>query len=88
MHMTGKQRILATFNHEPTDHVPWVPFAGVHAAQLKGTTCLELTDPGRRVVAQLEQAEKNVVKIQSEAPAVVLPSGQPTTGSDPEDEEE
>jgi hypothetical protein len=32
--MTGKERILNTFNHKPVDTVPWVPFAGVHAGKL------------------------------------------------------
>ncbi len=55
MHMTGKQRILATFDHEPTDHVPWVPFAGVHAGQLKGYTATELlTDKDKLVECLLE----------------------------------
>nr|MDO8088529.1 uroporphyrinogen decarboxylase family protein [Candidatus Sigynarchaeum springense] len=55
MHMTGKQRILATFDHEPTDHVPWVPFAGVHAGKLKGYTATELlTDKDKLVECLLE----------------------------------
>ncbi|MEX2716337.1 MAG: uroporphyrinogen decarboxylase family protein [Candidatus Sigynarchaeota archaeon] len=53
--MTGKQRILATFDHEPTDHVPWVPFAGVHAGKLKGYTATEvLTDKDKLVECLLE----------------------------------
>jgi hypothetical protein len=44
-----------------------------HAAQEHGTTYLELTDPGRRVVAQLEDAERKRVEIQSDAPPIVLP---------------
>ena len=34
----GKELILKTLRHEKTDEIPWVPFAGVHAGQLKGFT--------------------------------------------------
>lgn len=34
--MTGKELVLATFAHETTPAVPWVPFAGVHAGKLIG----------------------------------------------------
>jgi uroporphyrinogen decarboxylase len=40
-----KQRLFATLRHEPTDAIPWVPFAGVHAGALKGYTATDvLTD--------------------------------------------
>lgn len=57
-HMDGKQRILATFDHEPTDHVPWVPFAGVHAGQLKGYTATEMLTSKDKLVECLLEANK------------------------------
>lgn len=46
--MTGRELIIATFKHEETPRVPWVPFAGVHAGKLKGYTATEvLTDEGK-----------------------------------------
>ncbi|MBN2151631.1 MAG: uroporphyrinogen decarboxylase [Candidatus Lokiarchaeota archaeon] len=53
--MNGKQRILATFDHEVPDHVPWIPFAGIHAGKLKGYTATELlTDKDKLVECLLE----------------------------------
>ena len=53
--MNGKQRIFAVLNHETPDAVPWVPFAGVHAGQLKGYTAREvLTDSGKLLESLLE----------------------------------
>jgi uroporphyrinogen decarboxylase len=40
--MTGKELVLATFRHEKTDAVPWVPFAGVHAGKLIGADATEV----------------------------------------------
>nr|MDO8113474.1 uroporphyrinogen decarboxylase family protein [Candidatus Sigynarchaeota archaeon] len=55
MEMSGKQRIYKTFKHERVDHVPWVPFAGVHAGKLKGYTATEiLTDTGKLVECLVE----------------------------------
>lgn len=38
----GKELIFQTLNHQKTDRVPWVPFAGVHAGKLKGYTAKEV----------------------------------------------
>jgi uroporphyrinogen decarboxylase len=40
--MTGKELVLATFRHEKTESVPWVPFAGVHAGKLIGANATEV----------------------------------------------
>jgi uroporphyrinogen decarboxylase len=41
----GKTCLLDTLKHQPTDILPWVPFAGVHAGKLKGHTARDvLTD--------------------------------------------
>jgi len=48
--VTGKDLIIATFNHKETPRLPWVPFAGVHAGLLK--------DYGARTV--LADVEKDV----------------------------
>ena len=51
----GKSLLLATLRHEPTDAVPWVPFAGVHAGKLKGYSAEELLkDPDKLLEALLE----------------------------------
>ncbi len=68
MHMNGKQRILATFDHEPTDRVPWVPFAGVHAGKLKGYTSTELLTDKDKLVECLLEANR-----------VYSPDGQPVS---------
>jgi uroporphyrinogen decarboxylase len=66
MHMTGKQRLLACFDHEPTDHVPWVPFAGVHAGKLKGYTATDLLTSKDKLVECLLEVNR-----------AYLPDGQP-----------
>ncbi len=40
--MTGKQLILNVHQGLPVPRAPWVPFAGVHAGQLKGYTATEV----------------------------------------------
>jgi uroporphyrinogen decarboxylase len=53
--MNGKQRIYTALNHQTPDAVPWVPFAGVHAGQLKGYTASEvLTDSNKLLECLLE----------------------------------
>ena len=51
----GKELIFQTLRHEPTERVPWVPFAGVHAGSLKGYDAIEvLTDADKLVESLLE----------------------------------
>ncbi len=38
----AKELIFQTLNHEKTDAIPWVPFAGVHAGKLVGHTAEEV----------------------------------------------
>lgn len=53
--MTGKERILRTLDGLPTDRIPWVPFAGVHAGKLLGYGAAEVsTDVNKLVAAQRE----------------------------------
>ncbi len=50
-----KELLLQTLRHEETARAPWVPFAGVHAAKLKGYTATEmLTDADKAVASLLE----------------------------------
>lgn len=45
-----KELLFQTLRHEETTRAPWVPFAGVHAAKLKGYTATEmLTDADKAV---------------------------------------
>lgn len=54
-HMTGRERIFAALRRQPTDRVPWVPFAGVHAGLLKGYNAREvLTDADKLFESLLE----------------------------------
>jgi len=53
--LDGKTRLLNALNHIPTDKIPWVPFAGVHAGKLKGFTARDiLTDGDKLLEALLE----------------------------------
>ncbi len=64
--MNGKELIEATFRHEKTDQVPWVPFAGVHAGKLIG-------EDATKVYSDLETLEKSLL----EAHKLYRPDGQP-----------
>lgn len=51
----GRELVLQALKHGPTERVPWVPFAGVHAGRLKGYTGEEiLKDPDKLLEALLE----------------------------------
>lgn len=56
--MTGKELVLATFAHEETPSVPWVPFAGVHAGKLTGVRADELYTDLDKLTAALEEAHR------------------------------
>lgn len=56
--MTGKELIFAALRHEPTDTVPWVPFAGVHAGKLKGYTAVEVLTDGDKLFESLLEVNR------------------------------
>ena len=50
-----KELLFRTLRHEPTERAPWVPFAGVHAAKLKGYDAIEmLTDADKAFESLME----------------------------------
>ncbi len=56
--MTGKELVLATFAHERTSGLPWVPFAGVHAGKLVGIAADEVYQSADRLVEALTEAHR------------------------------
>lgn len=64
--LTGKDLLLRTLKHEEVPAVPWVPYAGVHAAKLKGYTAAEILRDSNKLVESLLAVN-----------AVYLPDGQP-----------
>lgn len=54
----GKELILKTLRHEKTDEIPWIPFAGVHAGQLKGYTAEEMLTNADYIVESLKEVNK------------------------------
>lgn len=54
----GKELVLKTLRHEKTDEIPWVPFAGVHAGQLKGYTADEMLQNADNIVESLKEVKK------------------------------
>lgn len=50
---TGKARILAALQHQPTDRIPWLPFAGVHAGRLVGYNATEVLTDGDKLFEAL-----------------------------------
>lgn len=58
LNVTGKERILATLSHRPTDKVPWVPFAGIHAGALKGYTASEVLKDSNKLFESLLEVHK------------------------------
>ncbi len=51
--VTGKELLFKALRHEPTPAVPWVPYAGVHAAKLKGYTGPEILQDGKKLLEAL-----------------------------------
>ncbi|MDD4200913.1 MAG: uroporphyrinogen decarboxylase family protein [Eubacteriales bacterium] len=54
----GKDLIFKALRHEKTDEIPWVPFAGVHAGQLKGYTAEEMLTNADNIVESLKEVAK------------------------------
>ncbi len=54
----GKELIFKALRHEPMDEIPWVPFAGVHAGQLKGYTAEEMLTEADKLVESMKEAAK------------------------------
>lgn len=64
--MTGKELVLATFRHEETPRLAWVPFAGVHVGKLCGYTASE-------VLTDVDKLEQSLL----EAHKLYMPDGMP-----------
>ena len=53
----GKELIFKTMRHEPTERVPWVPFAGIHSGKLMGYNAEEvLKDGDKRLLCLMNVA--------------------------------
>jgi uroporphyrinogen decarboxylase len=55
---SGKSRLLRTLSLEPTQALPWVPFAGVHAGKLKGHTAIEVLTDGKKLLESLLEVNR------------------------------
>lgn len=55
---TGKTRLLNVLKHIPTQKIPWVPFAGVHAGKLKGHTAIEVLTDGEKLLESLLEVNR------------------------------
>ncbi|MHA1993963.1 MAG: uroporphyrinogen decarboxylase family protein [Candidatus Hodarchaeales archaeon] len=53
----GRELIVQTYSHENT-HVPWVPFAGIHAGRLKGYTASEILQDKAKFLECLLEVKK------------------------------
>ncbi|MEA4986627.1 MAG: uroporphyrinogen decarboxylase family protein [Anaerovorax sp.] len=54
----SKELIFKALRHEEMSEVPWVPFAGVHAGQLKGFTAEEMLKDADKIVESLKEVNK------------------------------
>ncbi len=54
----GKELVLNALRHEKLDEIPWVPFAGVHAGQIKGFTAEEMLTDADNIVESLKEVQK------------------------------
>jgi uroporphyrinogen decarboxylase len=64
--ITGKELITRTLKHEDVPRVPWVPYAGVHAAKFKGYTAVEILHDSNKLFESLIAVNE-----------IYLPDGQP-----------
>lgn len=55
---TGKELLFASMRHEAVPSVPWVPFAGVHAAKLCGYSAIEILKDGDKLLESLLAVNK------------------------------
>lgn len=56
--MQGRELIRSTMSHQPTDRVPWVPFAGVHAGKLKGYSSSEVYTDSEKLYESLLEVNR------------------------------
>ncbi len=56
--MTPKELLFATLEHKPTPRPAWVPFAGAHAAKLKGYTATEFLQSEDKMVECLLEVHR------------------------------
>ncbi len=56
--MTGKERIYAVLQGDPTDKIPWIPFAGVHSGKLKGYTAKEVSQSADKLTESLLEVNR------------------------------
>jgi len=57
-HESGKSFLFSTLNHEKTQAVPWVPFAGVHAGKLRGYSAMDLLTDGDKLFESLVEVNR------------------------------
>ena len=51
----GKELVFQALRHEKPDSIPWVPFAGVHAGEVKGYTAEEMLKDSDKIVESLDR---------------------------------
>ncbi len=61
-----KELLFSVLRHETTDHIPWVPFAGVHAGKLIGCSAADVLNDGDKLITALLEVNR-----------LYKPSGQP-----------
>ncbi|MFX1286698.1 MAG: uroporphyrinogen decarboxylase family protein, partial [Promethearchaeota archaeon] len=57
-HESGKELLIKVFKHQEVDHIPWVPFAGIHAGLLKNYTATELLTDANKLLECLIEVNK------------------------------
>lgn len=58
MTTTGKELVLNTFRHEPTERAPWVPYTGIQVGSLKQISARELLQDKELLLACLLEAHR------------------------------
>lgn len=56
--MGDKELLFRTLRHEPTERVPWVPFAGVHAGKLTGACASDVLTDGDTLLQALREVNR------------------------------
>ena len=54
----GKELLFKVFNHQRVDHIPWVPFAGVHSGFLKQYNATDVLNNPRKLQECLIEVNK------------------------------
>lgn len=56
--MTGKELVFGALDHKEVERIPWIPYAGIHAAFFKGYTATEVLQDEEKLFECLDEVHR------------------------------